>query len=116
MPDAPGRLTGERLERLLPVLERLAGARVRLRRTNEAEPPDATARLEPIPEIEGWWLEIGDGRLGKPPTPGAMKWVASVPSVGPPRVCRSAVRSIAALIARRTLTLSRGLTLVLRLM
>jgi len=71
VPDAPGRLTGERLERLLPVLERLAGARVRLRRTNEAEPPDATARLEPIPEIEGWWLEIGDGRLGKPPTPGA---------------------------------------------
>ena len=39
--------------------------------------------------------------------------MAIVPSVGPPRVWRSAVLSITALIARRTLTLSSGLTFVL---
>ena len=49
----------------------------------------------------------------KPAIPGGRKCVAVVPSVGPPRVCRSAVRSITALIARRTLTLSSGLTVVL---
>ena len=62
MPDAPGGLT--RIERLLPVLERLAGARLRLRRTGEGGPADGSARLEPIPETEGLWLEIANGDQG----------------------------------------------------
>ncbi len=68
MPDAPGGLT--RVERLLPLLERVAGARLRIRRTGEAG-TDGSARLEPIPESEGLWLEIVNGGPGKPPTPGA---------------------------------------------
>ena len=48
-----------------------------------------------------------------PPIPGGKKWVAIVPIVGPPRVWRKDVLSIAALRARRTLTLSSGLILVL---
>jgi sigma-B regulation protein RsbU (phosphoserine phosphatase) len=59
------------VERLLPVLERLAGARLRLRRTGEAGTPDGSARLEPIPETEGLWLEIANGGLGKALTPDA---------------------------------------------
>src|SRR5207244_11856493 len=59
VPDAPGGLT--RVERLLPVLERLAGARLRLRRSGEVDTPDGSARLEPIPETEGLWLEIANG-------------------------------------------------------
>ena len=68
MPDAPGGLT--RVERLLPLLERLAGTRLRLRRVGEAPPPPGSARLEPIPETEGLWLEIGNGGR-KSLTPGA---------------------------------------------
>jgi sigma-B regulation protein RsbU (phosphoserine phosphatase) len=67
VPDAPSGLT--RVDRLLPVLERLAGARLRLRRTGQADTPDGSARLEPIPETEGLWLEIANGGLGKPLTP-----------------------------------------------
>jgi len=68
VPDAPGGLT--RVERLLPLLERMAGARLRIRREGEAG-TDGSARLEPIPETEGLWLEIANGGPGKPPTPGA---------------------------------------------
>jgi len=68
VPDAPGGLT--RVERLLPLLERVAGARLRIRRTGEAG-TDGSARLEPIPESEGLWLEIVNGGPGKPLTPGA---------------------------------------------
>ena len=70
MPDAPGGVTGERLERLLPVLERLAGARLRLR-TGAGEPARQSASLEPIPGVDGVWLEIGDGTQGSTLTPGA---------------------------------------------
>ena len=73
MSDAAGGLTGERLERLLPVLERLAGARLRLR-TGAVDPARGSAWLEPIPEVEGVWLEIGDG--GSPLTPGATPGMA----------------------------------------
>ena len=58
MPDAPSGLT--RVERLLPLLERLAGTRLRLRQASEAT-PQGSARLEPIPETEGVWLEIANG-------------------------------------------------------
>jgi len=51
--------TGSRLDRLLAVLERLAGARLRLRRS-----PDGSARLEPVPDTDGVWLEIGDAGSG----------------------------------------------------
>jgi len=71
--DAAGGLTGERLERLLPVLERLAGARLRLR-TGAVDPARGSAWLEPIPGVEGVWLEIGDG--GNPLTPGATPGMA----------------------------------------
>src|SRR5207248_9762595 len=66
VPDAAGGLTGERLERLLPVLERLTGARLRLR-TDGGDPPpaSASASLVPIPETAGVWLEITNGGLGK---------------------------------------------------
>ena len=64
MPDAPGGLSAERLERLLPALERIAGTRLRLH-TGAAEPRAESARLEPIPGIEGVWLEIGDGAPAK---------------------------------------------------
>ena len=67
MSDAPGGLT--RVERLLPLLERVAGARLRLRRTGEAGTDGS--RLEPIPESEGLWLEIVNGGPGKPLPPGA---------------------------------------------
>ncbi len=60
--------TGSRLDRLLAVLERLAGARLRLRRSDT---PDGSARLAPIPDADGLWLEIGDGGSENPPTPGA---------------------------------------------
>ena len=59
MPDAPGGLS--RVERLLPVLERLVGARLRLRRSGEAGTAEGSTRLEPIPETEGFWLEIANG-------------------------------------------------------
>ncbi len=62
MPDAPGGLT--RIERLLPALARLTGARLRLRRTGDAATADGSARLEPIPEAEGAWLEIGADGMG----------------------------------------------------
>ena len=58
MPDAPSGLS--RVERLLPLLERLAGTRLRLRQASEAT-PEGSARLEPIPETEGVWLEIANG-------------------------------------------------------
>src|ERR1700750_1196627 len=47
-----------------------------------------------------------------PDRPGGMKCVAIVPSTGPPRVRRSVFLLITAATARRTLTLSNGLTLV----
>ncbi|MGH7547917.1 MAG: PP2C family protein-serine/threonine phosphatase [Gemmatimonadales bacterium] len=83
MPDAPGGLT--RLDRLLPALEQLAGARLRLWRVEgrvaqalagEGDPsqwtpplnghdagrrldtPDGPAWFEPVREAEGTWLEI----------------------------------------------------------
>ena len=74
MPDAPGGLT--RVERLLPVLERLAGTRLRLRRQGEVAAPAGSVRLEPIPEIEGLWLEFANGGPGKPLTPGASPGLA----------------------------------------
>jgi phosphoserine phosphatase RsbU/P len=69
VPDTASGLT--RVERLLPVLERLAGTRLRLRQTGEAGTPQGSARLEPIPDAEGVWLEIADGGPGKALTPGA---------------------------------------------
>ncbi len=98
MPDAVGGVTGVtggggRLERLLPALERLTGARLRLWRLDggtarplpaDADGPawtpqldgrDAGLRLdtpeggpawfEPVREVAGMWLEIGEG----PPAP-----------------------------------------------
>ena len=64
MSDAPSGMT--RLDRLLPALGRLTGARLRLRQTAETDTPDASARLEPIPETDGLWLEIANGGPGKP--------------------------------------------------
>lgn len=67
MSDPAGGLTGDRLERLLPVLERLAGgARLRLRQTGHMTSADPAARLEPIPGVEGVWLEIANGTAGNP--------------------------------------------------
>src|SRR5207249_11300055 len=43
----------------------------RLGRGGEVDTPDGSARLEPIPETEGWWLEIANGGPSKPLTPGA---------------------------------------------
>jgi sigma-B regulation protein RsbU (phosphoserine phosphatase) len=60
-----------RVERLLPLLERMAGARLRLRERGAGEPPEATGRLEPIPDVDGLWLEIANGTQGNPLTPGA---------------------------------------------
>jgi sigma-B regulation protein RsbU (phosphoserine phosphatase) len=87
VPDAPGGLTGERLERLLPALERLAGARLRVwekvgdtvRRVGAgADPatwapsldgqedghriatPEGPAWLEPVREALGVWLEVAE--------------------------------------------------------
>ncbi|PYP37857.1 MAG: hypothetical protein DMD46_04025 [Gemmatimonadetes bacterium] len=60
-----------RIERLLPLLERLAGARLRLREAGATDAPDPAARLVPIPEVDGWSLEIANGTISKPPTPGA---------------------------------------------
>jgi phosphoserine phosphatase RsbU/P len=75
VPDAPGGLTGERLERLLPALERLTGARLRLR-VDGGDPPPAAASLVRVPDTEGVWLEIANGRAGTPPTPGGSPGVA----------------------------------------
>ena len=77
MPDAPGGLT--RVERLLPVLERLTGTRLRLRRTEEAgaaSTPDRGALREAIPESDGVWLEIGRDGAGKTPAPRAAPGLA----------------------------------------
>jgi len=46
------------------VLERLTGARLRLR-TDAGDPATASASLVPVPETEGVWLEIANGGLGK---------------------------------------------------
>src|SRR5207249_8586814 len=43
----------------------------RLGRGGEVDTPDGSARLEPIPETEGLWLEIANGGPSKPLTPGA---------------------------------------------
>jgi len=75
VPDAPGGLTGERLERLLPALERLTGARLRLR-ADGGDPPPASASLVRIPDTEGVWLEIANGRVGTPPSAGASPGLA----------------------------------------
>jgi phosphoserine phosphatase RsbU/P len=69
VPDAPSGLT--RVERLLPVLERLAGARLRLRQAGEAGTREDPDRLVPIPDTQGLWLEIANGGFGKGSTPGA---------------------------------------------
>ena len=60
-----------RIERLLPLLERLVGARLRLREAGATDAPDPAARRVPIPEVDGWSLEIANGTISKPPTPGA---------------------------------------------
>jgi len=92
VPDASGGLTGERLERLLPALERLAGARLRVwqavgdtvqRVGAGADPgtwtppldgaqdghriatPEGSAWLEPVREALGVWLEVAEPGLGK---------------------------------------------------
>ena len=63
MHDAAGGLT--RLDRLLPALERLCGAPVRVwREGGKGGTPGSRASLEPVPEAEGVWLEIGDGGNG----------------------------------------------------
>lgn len=77
MSDAAGGLSGERLERLLPVLERLAGARLRLRQTGHTTSADPAVRLEPIPELEGVWLEIANGSPASQLTPGAGSGLAT---------------------------------------
>src|SRR5207302_9928065 len=74
VPDAPGGLS--RVERLLPVLERLVGARLRLRRSGEAGTAEGSTRLEPIPETEGFWLEIANGGPEKSLAPGASPGMA----------------------------------------
>src|SRR5437867_2696764 len=74
VPDAPGGLS--RVERLLPVLERLVGARLRLRRSGEVGTAEGSTRLEPIPETEGFWLEIANGGPEKSLTPGASPGMA----------------------------------------
>ena len=74
MPDAPSGLS--RVERLLPVLERLVGARLRLRRSGEPGTAEGSTRLEPIPETEGFWLEIANGGPEKSVTPGASPGMA----------------------------------------
>ncbi len=95
MPDAPGGLIGERLERLLPALERLAGARLRVwqkvgdtvRRLgagtdpatwtppldgreggHRIATPEGPAWLEPVREAFGVWLEVAEPGPGKEPT------------------------------------------------
>jgi sigma-B regulation protein RsbU (phosphoserine phosphatase) len=65
-----------RVERLLPALERLAGARLRLRQMGESAAAEGSARLEPIPETQGLWLEIANGAPGQAPTPGARPGLA----------------------------------------
>jgi len=59
-----------RVERLLPLLERLTGTRLRLRREGEPGASEGSARLEAIPDTEGLWLEIANGGRGKARTPG----------------------------------------------
>jgi sigma-B regulation protein RsbU (phosphoserine phosphatase) len=107
VPDAPSGLTRGALERLVPALERLAGARIRLWRvdgrgvrplTADAEPagatptpaptpasapswtpalnghdtgrrletPEGPAWFEPVRDMTGVWLEIGDPARGDP--------------------------------------------------
>jgi phosphoserine phosphatase RsbU/P len=60
VPDAVGGLSGERLARLLPVLERLAGTRLRVR-TSAGDAPAGPASVVPVPETDGVWLEIANG-------------------------------------------------------
>ena len=43
------------------MLERLTGARLRLRGGDDRNPSDPAARLEPIPDSEGLVLEVGNG-------------------------------------------------------
>jgi phosphoserine phosphatase RsbU/P len=74
VPDAPSGLT--RLERVLPALERLAGARLCVRSAAEAE--RTTGRLEPIPDTEGLWLEITNGANSSPPAQELAQIVGSV--------------------------------------
>ena len=66
-----------RIERLLPLLERLVGARLRLREAGATDAPDPAARLVPIPEVDGWSLEIANGAPAKSLTPGASPGMAS---------------------------------------
>src|SRR5439155_8659023 len=65
-----------RAERRLPVLERLVGARMGLRQSGEAGTAEGSTRLEPIPETEGFWLEIGNGGPEKSLAPGASPGMA----------------------------------------
>jgi sigma-B regulation protein RsbU (phosphoserine phosphatase) len=102
VPDAPGGLSGERLERLLPALERLAGARLRVwqgvadtvrplgagadpgtwtppldgaKGGHRIATPEGPAWLEPVGEALGVWLEIaepGQGKANPTPSPQAL--------------------------------------------
>ena len=67
-------------------------------------PSGLTRKSKPGPFVAARLLEAGD--------PGREEVRGDVADVGPPRVWRSAVRSITAMIARRTFTLSSGLTVV----
>ena len=64
-----------RLERLLPALAALSGTTLRVWRydgralrpiLSEAVPPPTPSveTLEPIPDLEGTWLEVGSGKKG----------------------------------------------------
>jgi sigma-B regulation protein RsbU (phosphoserine phosphatase) len=100
VPDASGGLTGERLERLLPALERLAGARLRVwhvvgdtaRRVgggvdpgtwtppldgaeggHRITTPEGSAWLEPVRDVTGVWLEVAEsGAKTAAPAPAAL--------------------------------------------
>jgi sigma-B regulation protein RsbU (phosphoserine phosphatase) len=94
VPDAAGGLTGGRLERLLPALERLAGAPLRVWRSDGAgvrplagagdwrpgawapavdgpaagrgvDTPEGPAWLEPVRAVDGVWLEVRERRRSR---------------------------------------------------
>jgi sigma-B regulation protein RsbU (phosphoserine phosphatase) len=53
-----------RLERLLAALAHLSGTTLRVWRADGSTPLPPRDSLEPIPDVEGSWLEIGDGGRG----------------------------------------------------
>ncbi|HEV8305496.1 MAG TPA: SpoIIE family protein phosphatase [Gemmatimonadales bacterium] len=64
-----------RLERLLAALAQLSGTTLRVWRGDERTLPPRE-RLEPLPDADGMWLEVGDGArgpgAGAPPDPAAL--------------------------------------------